>query len=102
MVFVFVYCGIKHQLLFSCHNQADGTNGCLCAAADIVAAPAEAMKGLLPVDKPRCDSIHGLLGAVKAEVLMDIQPQGSTAGTYILLPSCTFLTILKQRWVDSF
>lgn len=87
MVFVFVYCGIEHQLVFSCHNQADGTNGCLCAAADTVAAPAEAMKGLLPVDKPRCDSIQGLLGAIKAEVLMDIQPQGSTAAYYHHEPS---------------
>lgn len=78
MVFVFVYCWIKHQLAFSCHNQADGTNGCLRA----VAAPAEAMKGLQPVDKPRCESIRGLSGAVKAEVLMEIRPGLAASGSY--------------------
>lgn len=82
MVFVFVYWWIKHQLAFSCHNQADGTNGCLCAAAGTVAAPAEAMKGLKPVGKPRCESIQGLSGAVKAEVLMEIQPGLATSGIY--------------------
>lgn len=74
VVFVCVYCWIKHQLAIYCNNQADGTNGCLRAAADTVAAPAEAMKGLQPVDKPRCESIQGLSGAVKAVLLMEVQP----------------------------
>lgn len=80
VVFVFVYCWIKHQLAFSCNNQADGTNGCL--SADTVAAPAEAMKGLQPVDKPRCESIQALSGAVKAEVLMEIQPGLAALGIH--------------------
>lgn len=46
--FAFVYCWIKHWLEFSCHNQADGTNGWLHVAADTEAAPAEAVKGLQP------------------------------------------------------
>lgn len=82
MVFVFVYCWIKHQLAFSCNNQTDGTNGCLRAAADTVAAPAEAMKVLQPVDKPGCESIQGLSGAIKAEVLMEIQPGLADLGIY--------------------
>lgn len=53
--------------------RADGTNGCSSAAAGTVAAPAEAMKWLQPVDKHRCESIQGLSCAVKTEVLMDIQ-----------------------------
>lgn len=96
VVFVFVYCWIKHQLVFSCHNQADGSNGCLCAAADSAVAAAEAKKGLEPVDEPRCESIRGLSGTVKAEVLMEIQsgPRASGICTrnsrFIPLPSCTF------------
>lgn len=80
MVFVFVYCRIKHQLVFCCHNQADGTNGCLCAVAGSVVAAAEAMKALQHLDKARCESIQGLSGAVKAEVLMEIQPGLAASG----------------------
>ncbi|KAM7375827.1 hypothetical protein PAMP_005594 [Pampus punctatissimus] len=58
----------------------------LHAVADTVAAPAEAMKGLQPVDKPRCDSIQGLLGAVEAEVLMEIQPGLEASGIYSSFP----------------
>lgn len=55
-----VYYWIKHQLAIYYNNQADGTNGCLRAAADTLAAPAGAMKALQPVDKPRCESIQDL------------------------------------------
>ncbi len=76
VVFVFVYCWIKPQLAFCSNNQADGSNGCPRAVVDTAAAaaPAEAVKGLQPVDKLRCGSIQGLSGAVKVEVLMEIQP----------------------------
>lgn len=50
--------------------------------ADTVAAPAEAMKVLQPVDKPGCESIQGLSGAIKAEVLMEIQPGLADLGIY--------------------
>lgn len=55
-----VYYWIKHHLAIYYNNQADGTNGCLRAAADTLAAPAGAMKALQPVDKPRCESIQDL------------------------------------------
>lgn len=45
--------------------------GLMAAAADTLAALAEAMKALQPVDKPRCEFIQDL---VKAVVLMEIQP----------------------------
>ncbi|TKS86438.1 Kinesin-like protein KIF26A [Collichthys lucidus] len=54
----------------------------LPGVADTVAAPAEAMKVLQPVDKPGCESIQGLSGAVKAEVLMEIQPGLAALGIY--------------------
>ncbi|GLD72438.1 kinesin-like protein KIF26A isoform X5, partial [Lates japonicus] len=54
----------------------------LPGVADSVAAPAEAMEGLQPVDKPRCESIQCLSGAVKAEVLMEIQPSLAASGIY--------------------
>ena len=44
---------MKNQLAIFCNNQGDGANGGLGAAADTVAAPSEAMKGLQPADKPR-------------------------------------------------
>lgn len=74
MVFVCVYCWMKHQLVLYYNNQADGTNSCL--HADTVAAPAEAMrrKKLQPVDKPRCEFIQGLSRAVMAVLLIETQP----------------------------
>ncbi|KAA8582225.1 hypothetical protein FQN60_008965, partial [Etheostoma spectabile] len=77
-------------------QEADGTNGCLCAAADTVAAPAEAMKGLQPVDKPRCKSIRGLSEAVKSEVLMEIQPVLAASGIYSSLGEKSVAEYLEQ------
>lgn len=75
-IWLFLLLDKAPAVFFSCHNQADGTNSCLSA----VAVPAEATKGLHPVDKPRCDFIQGLSGSVKTEVLMEIQSCFAASG----------------------